>query len=315
MSYLSKTSRQSVAHLTIDGETAGQRLDNFLLSQLKGVPKSYIYRIIRKGEVRVNKGRIKPDYRVHSGDIVRVPPIKHVRAENTVKVNPSFDWKSLILHENSGYMILNKPSGIAVHGGSGLSYGMIEAIRATDPKAVQYELVHRLDKETSGCLVIAKKRSALRAWHSLLREGLVEKSYVCLVNGKKLKGAQAVDAPLKRVLHPSGERMVRVCAETGQASYTVFEPLKAFDGVQLLKAKPKTGRTHQIRVHALSIGRPIAGDIKYGDKAFNESMRQLGLKRLFLHAESLRFICPVTEEPKEVHAPMGQDLVGILNKL
>lgn len=296
--------------LEIDEQSEGQRVDNFLINHLKGVPKSLIYRILRRGEVRVNKGRVKPDYRLHSGDRVRVPPL---RRPETVPV--SLPGKRLIeriqqsvLYEDAGLMVINKPAGVAVHGGSGVNHGIIEALRIARPEMPGLELVHRLDRETSGCLMIAKKRSTLRALHALLREEHgVDKRYVALVKDQWRGGDRKVTAALKKNVLSSGERVVRV-EDDGKASTTVFRPLRKYSMATLVEAAPLTGRTHQIRVHAAHIGHPIAGDEKYGDEAFNVAMRNLSLRRLFLHAASLRFILPGMDQALEIHAPLDEDL-------
>ncbi len=294
----------------------GQRVDNFLLTHLKGVPKSLIYRILRSGEVRVNKGRIKPAYRLQLGDVVRVPPLR--RPDTPPAPQPSRQVVDLIirsiLYEDNGLLVINKPSGVAVHGGSGLSYGVIEALRIARPDARDLELVHRLDRDTSGCLMIAKKRSVLRALHTLLREDGVDKRYVALLKGRWRGGERRVTAALKKNVLLSGERVVRV-GEDGKASETLFRPLRHFASATMVEALPRTGRTHQIRVHAAHLGQPIAADDKYGDDEFNAQMRQRGLRRLFLHAASLRFTLPGADRPLEFRAPLGPDLETVLAAL
>ncbi len=297
----------------------GQRIDNFLVNHLKGVPKSMVYRILRTGEVRVNKGRAKPAYRLQVGDRIRVPPMR--RGETPAAPAPSRQVVDLItrsiLYEDNGLLIINKPSGVAVHGGSGLSYGVIEALRIARPEAVGLELVHRLDRDTSGCLMIAKKRSVLRALHTLLRENHgVDKRYLALVQGPWRGGERRVTVALKKNVLLSGERIVRV-GEDGKASETLFRPLRRYAVATLVEAMPLTGRTHQIRVHAAHLGQPIAGDDKYGDNDFNTLMRERGLRRLFLHAASLRFTLPGADKALEIHAPLGSDLeqvLAVLNK-
>lgn len=295
----------------------GQRIDNFLITHLKGVPKTRIYRILRKGEVRVNKGRIKPDYRLQAGDSVRIPPLR--MGEETAPARPGNrvleTIAGSILYEDDGLFILNKPSGIAVHGGSGLSYGIIEALRVLRPDAPFLELGHRLDRDTSGCLVIAKKRSALRAFQTLLREGGMEKIYFALVKGRWKGGRRGINAPLEKNVLSSGERMVRVSAG-GKEALSYFEPAALYQGATLMRVTLVTGRTHQVRVHAGHAGHPIAGDDKYGDEEFNRQMAALGLRRLFLHAGSLTFTLPL-EKPRRIHveAPLGPDLEALLRKL
>lgn len=276
--------------IEIGPEQEGQRIDNFLTTYLKGVPKSFIYRVLRSGEVRVNKGRAKPTYRLKEGDTVRIPPMR--RGEPQTAGAPGKKLVALlnesILYEDAGLLIINKPSGIAVHGGSGVSFGVIEILRAARPEAPFLELVHRLDRDTSGCLMIAKKRSALRHIHQLLREEGMEKRYQALIQGPWHGGERRVTAALRKNVLQSGERVVRVEAE-GKQSQTLFRPLQRWPMATLVEAVPLTGRTHQIRVHAAHLGQPIAGDEKYGDAEFNRAMQEKGLRRLFLHAASLSF--------------------------
>jgi len=276
--------------IEIGPEQEGQRIDNFLTTYLKGVPKSFIYRVLRSGEVRVNKGRAKPTYRLKEGDTVRIPPMR--RGEPQTAAAPGKKLVALlnesILYEDAGLLIINKPSGIAVHGGSGVSFGVIEILRAARPEAPFLELVHRLDRDTSGCLMIAKKRSALRHIHQLLREEGMEKRYQALIQGPWHGGERRVTAALRKNVLQSGERVVRVEAE-GKQSQTLFRPLQRWPMATLVEAVPLTGRTHQIRVHAAHLGQPIAGDEKYGDAEFNRAMQEKGLRRLFLHAASLSF--------------------------
>jgi 23S rRNA pseudouridine955/2504/2580 synthase len=303
--------------VTVDEGQDGQRIDNFLITHLKGVPKTRIYRILRKGEVRVNKGRIKPDYRLQLGDKVRIPPIRV--SEEPPPTRPGHrvleTVAASVIYEDDGLLILNKPSGIAVHGGSGLSYGIIEALRVLRPEAPFLELGHRLDRDTSGCLVIAKKRSALRAFQTLLREGGMDKIYLALVKGRWKGGARRVNAALEKNVVSSGERMVRV-SEDGKAALSLFEPAAIYSTASLMRVALVTGRTHQVRVHATHSGHPIAGDEKYGDEAFNKQMAALGLRRLFLHANSLTFTLPL-EKPRRIHveAPLDPELTAVLRKL
>lgn len=299
----------------IQTEQDGQRLDNFLITHLKGVPKSHIYRIVRKGDVRVNKGRIKPDYRLQIGDAVRIPPLR--LSDNSEKEIVSLGARVLqrlsdsILYEDDGLLILNKPSGIAVHGGSGLSYGAIEALRVLYPNAPFLELVHRLDRDTSGCLMIAKKRSTLRRLHELLRSGGMNKRYLALVKGRWQGGSRTVNAALRKNTLQSGERMVFVDAE-GKEAISVFQPHTVYTEASLMHITLMHGRTHQIRVHARHIHHPIAGDEKYGDDDFNRRMQNKGLKRLFLHAHSLAFQIPDTGQKIDVSAPLSADLQQVL---
>ena len=300
----------------IDSHHEGQRIDNFLTTYLKGVPKSFIYRVLRRGEVRVNKARIKPSYRLQERDVVRIPPLRRSEPE-AVTAKPGDKLIELlnnsILYEDEGLVIINKPAGIAVHGGSGISFGVIEILRAARPRASLLELVHRLDRDTSGCLIIAKKRSALRHIHELLREEGIEKRYLALLQGAWQGGARQVSAPLRKNVLQSGERVVRV-AEDGKPSQTLFRPLRRWKSTSLMEVMPLTGRTHQIRVHAAYLKQPIAGDDKYGDADFNRSMQAKGLRRLFLHAASLHF-SNAAGKSIEVNAPLDPALQHVLDAL
>ncbi|NBM97314.1 23S rRNA pseudouridine(955/2504/2580) synthase RluC [Proteus penneri] len=299
-----------VQFVTIDGDEAGQRIDNFLLARLKGVPKSMIYRIIRKGEVRVNKGRIKPEYKLNAGDSIRIPPVR-VSEKEEVAVSPKLDKVSAlancILYEDDHLMLINKPSGTAVHGGSGLSFGVIEGLRALRPEARFLELVHRLDRDTSGVLLIAKKRSALRALHEQLRLKQMQKDYLALVRGQWQSHTKVVQAPLLKNILQSGERVVKVSNE-GKPSETRFKVEERFEFATLVKASPVTGRTHQIRVHTLHAGHPIAFDDRYGDRDFDSQLVGTKLNRLFLHASSLTFTHPSTGDQMRIEAPMDNQL-------
>jgi 23S rRNA pseudouridine955/2504/2580 synthase len=303
----------------VDEERAGQRIDNFLLASLKGVPKSRIYRMLRKGEVRVNKGRIKAHYRLKSGDAVRIPPVRMAEPEALVSPGTRVLQRieSSIIAEEKGFLLLNKPTGIAVHGGSGLKYGVIEALRMLRPDAPYLELAHRLDRDTSGCLLIAKRRSVLRELHRLLREKGMDKRYLALVKGQWQGGERKVDAPLLKNTVKSGERIVRVSDE-GKPAVSIFRPVTIFADASLVEVSLLTGRTHQIRVHAASIGHPIVGDEKYGDEAFNHQMKHYGVRRLFLHARSLAFSLAGLDEQLpayEFTAPLGNELETVLNNL
>ncbi|AZZ44727.1 23S rRNA pseudouridine(955/2504/2580) synthase RluC [Stutzerimonas zhaodongensis] len=283
-----------VQMLEVSPELAGQRIDNFLRTQLKGVPKTLIYRILRKGEVRVNKGRIKPEYKLQAGDVVRVPPLRLPERDEPVPLAQGLleRLEAAIVFEDKALIVLNKPAGIAVHGGSGLSFGVIEALRQLRPDAKELELVHRLDRDTSGLLMIAKKRSMLRHLHLQLRGDGVDKRYMALVRGRWDTGKKQVNAPLLKNTLRSGERMVEVTDE-GKDALTLFRVLRRFgDFATLVEAKPVTGRTHQIRVHARHAGHSIAGDNKYGDEEFSALIRDLGGKRLFLHAYALKIPLP-----------------------
>ncbi|MCG9535372.1 23S rRNA pseudouridine(955/2504/2580) synthase RluC [Providencia huaxiensis] len=302
--------QNQVQFIDISDDEAGQRIDNFLLTKLKGVPKSMIYRIIRKGEVRVNKGRIKPEYKLAEGDQVRVPPVR-VAERETAPVSAKLDkvaaLANCILFEDDVLLVLNKPSGTAVHGGSGLSFGVIEGLRALRPEARFLELVHRLDRDTSGILLVAKKRSALRALHEQLRLKQMQKDYLALVRGNWQSHMKVVQAPLLKNILQSGERVVKVSSE-GKPSETRFKVEERFDNATLVKASPVTGRTHQIRVHTLYAGHPIAFDDRYGDKQFDSQLTGIGLNRLFLHASALKFTHPKTGEEMRLHAPLDNQL-------
>lgn len=308
-------STSQVEHVTVSAEFDGQRIDNFLLRHLKGVPRTLIYRVLRRGEVRVNKGRIKPTYRVQAGDEIRIPPIRRGESQLVSPSRGSIEAiQNRILYEDERIIIINKPCGMAVHGGSGVSYGVIEAMRHWRHDLHYLELVHRLDRETSGCLVLAKKRSALRQLHELFRSGGVDKRYLALVKGRWALGKQTIDVPLRKNTLRSGERLVRV-SEEGKQAISVFRPLATSDTASLLEIAIQTGRTHQIRVHAAHAGHPIAGDEKYGDDGFNRQIRSLGCTRLFLHARSLAFTLEEPHKSIAVNAPLDPELEHILDKL
>ncbi|TMX09533.1 23S rRNA pseudouridine(955/2504/2580) synthase RluC [Aeromonas salmonicida subsp. achromogenes] len=308
--------QQQVQLLTIEAEHEGLRIDNFLKTQLKGVPKSLIYRILRKGEVRVNKKRIKPEYKLCPGDEVRVPPVRVAEKNELPSANLGSIQRleSQILFEDDAMIVLNKPSGMAVHGGSGLSFGVIEGLRALRPDARFLELVHRLDRDTSGVLLVAKKRSALRSLHEQLRVKTMRKQYLALVRGQWQPHVKVVNAPLRKNDLQSGERVVRVSSD-GKPSETRFRIARQFAEATLVECSPITGRTHQIRVHTQHAGHPIACDDKYGEAAFDEKMRSQGLKRLFLHAWKLTFTHPVDGREVLIEAPLAPELDNFLNKL
>ena len=304
------------AIVEIDDERAGQRIDNYLMSQLKGVPRSRIYRLLRKGEVRVNKGRVKPDYKLKAGDHVRIPPVR-VASKDESGFQPPTDSQlkqieSAIIYQDDSLLVINKPSGLAVHGGSGIQFGVIEGLRALFPQERSLELVHRLDRDTSGCLMIARKRSVLKKLHEQLRSNGIRKIYIALVKGQWQEGAQTIDAPLLKNILKSGERMVRV-DQQGKSAQSIFKPVKIFDDCSLMEVELITGRTHQIRVHAAYAGHPIAGDEKYGQRSFNLTLKQRGLNRLFLHAKSLQFKHPVSDKNVNIVAPMGDELEQVLD--
>jgi 23S rRNA pseudouridine955/2504/2580 synthase len=308
--------KNQVYYIEIKEDLAGQRIDNFLLAQLKGVPKTHVYRILRKGEVRVNKKRVKPSYRLFAGDQVRVPPLTMSVEKPSRKPSQSLVdlLNSRILYEDDALLVINKPAGIAVHGGSDILLGVIEALRAIHPKWTKLELVHRLDRDTSGCLMLAKKRSMLRELHALLREGKIIKKYWTLTQGHWDKPLHRVEVSLQKNKCEGGERIVYVHPE-GKPSATVFKTLQVFKEATLMEALLETGRTHQIRVHAQYAGHPVAGDEKYGDRAFNKMMRLYGVKRLFLHAYSLEFFLPSQEKTIQISAPLDEELLLSLKHL
>ncbi len=307
--------RPKVQLVDITEENNGQRIDNFLITRLKGVPKSKIYRIIRKGEVRVNKGRINNKYKLDIGDIVRIPPVRVAVRKNEVDLQPTLkhSLEHEIIFEDDVLVVLNKPSGFAVHGGSGISSGVIEAFRTLRPDARFLELAHRLDKDTSGCLLVAKKRSALKKLHDLFRGDGVKKTYLALLVGEWDKKKQIVVAPLLKSTGKGGERMVKV-NQAGKYAETSFKRLKKYKGFTLVEASPKTGRTHQIRVHSAWLGHSIVADTRYGDAKFNNILIKKGYKRLFLHAEQLQFNHPVSGEIMHFKASLPRELERLLEK-
>jgi 23S rRNA pseudouridine955/2504/2580 synthase len=307
----------SVRFIDITQEEAGQRIDNYLLRQLKGAPKSYVYRILRKGEVRVNKGRVKAHYKLNSGDSVRLPPMRlATRPDQGGKISDNL--KDLLInsvvYEDQRILVVNKPSGLAVHGGSGVNFGVIEILRQLRPENKHLELVHRLDRDTSGCLLISKKRSTLRTLHELIRENRIDKRYLALLQGSWRKGVQTVDRPLKKNTLQGGERVVRVDAD-GKPSKTIFRRIERFAEASLVEAELITGRTHQIRVHSQWLGSPVLGDQKYGDAAANRVFRDKGLKRLFLHAFKLGLRWPGEKKQLIIEAPLPDALSQVLVKL
>jgi 23S rRNA pseudouridine955/2504/2580 synthase len=303
--------KESVTWTKIDEGSCDQRMDNFLCKHLKGVPKSHIYRILRSGEVRVNKKRVDQTYRLQLGDHVRIPPVRVTEAHNRDYV-PALEFP--ILYEDDALLVIDKPSGVAVHGGSGVSFGVIEQLRSARPHAKFLELVHRLDRETSGVLLLAKKRSALINLHEQMRDGKNDKRYLCLVLGKWQNVKQHVKLPLHKFNAQNGEKRVMV-REDGQASYTIFTLQKNWPEFSLLEAQLKTGRTHQIRVHLSHLGFPIAGDDKYGDFARNKELIKQRLKRMFLHAYSITFAHPLTAEVVRLNAPLPKELQEFMDKL
>jgi len=309
--------RSAVTYLDAAPGDVGQRIDNFLARHLKDVPRSLIYRILRTGEVRVNGRRARPEYRLAEGDRVRVPPLK--REPQASPRQPSKSLRDFIaetiLYEDRELIVVNKPAGVAVRGGSGLSFGVIEALRALHPELKELDLVHRLDRETSGCLLVAKRRSTLRELHALLRERQMEKTYLALVVGHWPFGTKKIDLPLKTNLKQGGERVVRVHAE-GQEALSTFTPIQHFRRVAtLLSVSIGTGRTHQIRVHAAHAGYPIAGDEKYGDREQDAKLKQYGLQRMFLHAHSLSFPRAGMDEAFTITAPLPPELQSVIDRL
>jgi 23S rRNA pseudouridine955/2504/2580 synthase len=297
----------------ITEDQSDQRLDNFLIARLKGVPKSRIYRIVRKGEVRVNKGRVDVKYRLVTGDIVRIPPVRVAERSEDQYIPHGLQsaLQQSVLFEDDGFLVINKPAGYAVHGGSGVSSGIIEGLRLIRPEAHFLELVHRLDKDTSGCLMIAKKRSTLKLLHDLFRENNIHKTYMALLAGQWGRKKLIVTAPLLKNSGKGGERIV-VISQAGKEAETLFRRLKVFSDSTLVEALPKTGRTHQIRVHAASLGHPIIGDDRYGRDDINLKFKGRGYKRMFLHAEKLKFQHPVTGEQLTILAPLPQQLNDLL---
>ena len=312
--------------VTIDDASVGQRVDNFLLTLLKGVPKSHVYRIVRSGEVRVNKGRVAADYRLAEGDLVRVPPVKTAEKKENPSVGAASQAFSAakgrpslsLLYEDEALLAINKPAGLAVHGGSGISFGVIEALRALRPEAKFLELVHRIDRETSGVLLIAKKRSALTALHAMLRgdtDDRIEKHYAALVKGPWPDERRHIRVKLAKYVTDSGERRVSVDEEDGQESHTIVTRKEVLPGATLLDCEIRTGRTHQIRVHLAHMGFPIIGDDKYGDFTLNKyvaAAKHGGLKRMFLHARLMAFSHPISGERLVIEAPLSADLTHYL---
>lgn len=312
---MNTSDKLGVRLLEITPDQAGQRIDNFLLGRLKGVPKSHIYRLLRSGQVRVNKGRIKQTYRLQAGDLVRVPPVREAAREAPPSPSARLlaTLEASILYQDAGLLILDKPAGLAVHGGSGISLGLIEGLRALYPKAPFLELVHRLDRDTSGCLMVAKKPAVLRELHELLRGRGVRKHYLALAQGQWPKDLREIDLPLRKNTLRSGERVVRVDPE-GKPAVSRFRVLETLPGASLVEIELLTGRTHQIRVHAAHAGHPLAGDDKYGERDFNYRLKVRGLQRLFLHARRLD-IRRAEAPPVRVEAPLPEDLQQLLEQL
>lgn len=316
-----KVEQRGVSFITVDDDHADRRLDNFLIGYFGSLPRTRIYRMIRKGEVRVNKGRIKQNYRLQTGDMVRVPPLYLSPQEKPSR--PPARLSELIgnsiIYEDDYLIAINKPSNIAVHSGSGVQYGVIEILRSQRPETDFLELIHRLDRATSGCLLIAKDHKTLRGMHDSLKSGYIKKNYLALLKGQLTDTTRTVDVPLNKVRSESGDRMVRV-NNGGKQALTHFHHQQHFRVASLSRVELVTGRTHQIRVHAAYIDHPLAGDEKYGDWEFNRAMKKAGLKRLFLHAETLSFEMPNTGRQDagrqiELKAPLPAELDQFLNKL
>ena len=306
------SARQSakVRKVRIDANTAGQRIDNFLLRELKGVPRSAVYKLLRRGEVRINGGRARPTRKLAEGDEVRIPPVRMAAPGEAPKVSVGLSERlqDAVLFEDKDLLVIDKPTGLAVHGGSGQSLGLIEALRHLHERGRDLELAHRLDQATSGCLIVTKRRAALRSMHALLREGGIRKTYLALVAGRWPTRTRRVEAPLKKSVSSSGERFVRV-RDDGKTARTDFRVLTASNKATLVEVRLHTGRTHQIRVHAAHMGHPLAGDEKYGDEVFNQVCREHGLTRLFLHAYELAWA------ERTCRAPLPVELQSVLNSL
>ena len=295
--------------IEVGEESVAQRIDNFLLRRLKGVPKSHVYRVLRSGEVRVNSGRVGPEYRLRAGDRVRLPPLRI--AESRKAARPA---EFPVVYEDPAILVVDKPTGVAVHGGSGVSFGVIESLRAARPQAKLLELAHRLDRDTSGLLIVAKKRGALVELHRMLREGEVEKTYTAIVKGLPGRAAFEIREPLHKHVGASGERRVSV-AQGGRAAVTQVKVVRASGEASVLEVRLLTGRTHQIRVHLAHAGHPVLGDDKYGDFELNRALARRGVKRLFLHARRLAFRHPLTGERLRLEAPLPGEMAEFARRL
>jgi 23S rRNA pseudouridine955/2504/2580 synthase len=305
--------RSGVRKVLVDAERAGQRVDNFLRKELPGVPKSRLYRLLRRGEVRINGGRVRADHRLQAGDEVRIPPARVREPGAAPSAGYAANIAERVLFEDKRLLVIDKPSGTAVHGGSGVSHGVIELLRFARPDLTDLSLVHRLDRETSGCLVLSKRRSALRALHEQFREGLVEKNYLALVAGDWQLGDILVDAPLLVQNRQNGERHV-IVSEEGKRAATRFRLSRRYGEFSLMQCQPKSGRTHQVRVHAQLQGHPLVVDERYGDPHANNAAKEAGLQRLFLHAQSIAF---PDDSGNEQHftAPLADDLQFFLSTI
>jgi 23S rRNA pseudouridine955/2504/2580 synthase len=308
---MNELSKDSAIRLEVGEEADGQRIDNFLLRLAKGVPKSHVYRILRSGEVRVNKGRVAADYRLKSGDIVRVPPIRiSASVDKPLAPARAFD----VVFEDDALMVLDKPAGVAVHGGSGVSFGVIEQLRRARPEARFLELAHRLDRDTSGLLIVAKRRSALTRLHDMFRDGGISKRYLALVKGRWMNLLQHVRLPLHKYLTDEGERRVSV-SDDGKEAHSIVRLVARWENFSLVEVELKTGRTHQIRVHLAHLGFPLAGDDKYGDFSLNKALQKAGLKRMFLHAAKLKLPHPISGAVVDLDARLPADLLGFVSRL
>jgi 23S rRNA pseudouridine955/2504/2580 synthase len=308
--------KSAVTLRTVTADEAGQRIDNFLMRHFKTVPRSRVYRLVRKGEVRVNRKRVDAEYRIQEGDEVRLPPVRIDAADELRQ--PSTSLMELIeravIFQDKHLLVIDKPAGVAVHGGSGMSFGVIEALRASRPRET-LELVHRLDRDTSGCLLVARDRTTLTALHALIRNGGMHKTYLALVAGSWQLGTKRIDAPLATDNRQHGERHVRVAA-AGKDSVSVFKPVQFFGSLAtLMEVDIPTGRTHQIRVHASFAGHPLLGDDKYGDRDRNAELKGQGLKRTFLHAQSVAFEWPGSGVPFHASAPLPSELAAVLDAI
>ena len=310
-----------VSMRTVIGDEAGQRIDNFLMRHFKSIPRSRVYRLLRKGEVRVNRKRVDPEYRIQEGDEVRLPPVRIEAADELGRTGPGRPSSSLlqlieraVIFQDKHLLVIDKPPGVAVHGGSGMSFGVIEALRASRPRET-LELVHRLDRDTSGCLLVARDRATLTGLHALIRNGGMHKTYLALVAGNWQLGSKRIDAPLATDNRQHGERHVRVAA-AGKDSVSVFKPVQFYGPLAtLMEVDILTGRTHQIRVHACFAGHPLLGDDKYGDRERNAELKRHGLKRTFLHAQSVAFEWPGSGVPFHASTPLPAELAAVLDAI
>jgi 23S rRNA pseudouridine955/2504/2580 synthase len=310
------TAKSAVAIHTVSGEESGQRIDNFLMRHFRTVPRSRVYRLLRKGEVRVNRKRVEAEYRLLAGDEVRLPPVRLDAREEPGRPSQSLMQliEGAVIFQDRHLLVIDKPSGVAVHGGSGMSFGVIETLRASRPRET-LELVHRLDRDTSGCLLIARDRATLTALHALIRNGGMQKTYMALVAGSWQLGTKRIDAPLSTDAREHGERHVRV-ANAGKASVSIFKPVQFFGSLAtLMEVDIPTGRTHQIRVHASYAGHALLGDDKYGEKDRNAAFKPYGLRRTFLHAQSVAFEWPGSGVPFHINTPLPPDLVEVLDAI